>query len=64
LREKFLFEVFDSHVNKIKNKIQNQKISLIIDESPDFMRRPALNVLTSFFDFEKKENFVIENSNS
>jgi hypothetical protein len=63
LREKFLFEVFDSHVNKIKNKIQNQKISLIIDESPDFMR-PALNVLTSFFDFEKKENFVIENSNS
>jgi hypothetical protein len=59
LREKFLFEVFDSHVNKIKNKIQNQKISLIIDESPDFMGRPALNVLTSFFDFEKKEKKIL-----
>jgi len=59
LREKFLFEIFKSHVNKIKDKIKKKKISLIIDESPDFMGRPALNILTSFYDFEKREKKIL-----
>jgi hypothetical protein len=52
IRDKYLPEVYDSHINAIKSKIGNKKLSLIIDESPDMKGRPVLNILISFFDSE------------
>lgn len=59
IRVKYLPEVYESHVNTIKYKIENKKLSLIIDESPDMKGRPALNVLVSFFDSEINDKRIL-----
>jgi DNA-binding ferritin-like protein (Dps family) len=55
IRDKYLPEVYESHVKAIKNK----KLSLIIDECPQISGRPALNVLISYFDSEIKDKRIL-----
>ena len=59
LKDKYLQKVFVSHIDAIKTKIHDQKITLIIDESPDLMGRPALNILASFFDYETRQKRIV-----
>jgi hypothetical protein len=47
-REKYLDQVFSSHIEEIKLTIKSE-ISVILDESPDLLGRPTVNVLFSFF---------------
>ncbi len=54
LRDQYLDRVFETHLNYIKSNIEDQKISLIVDESPDLLDRKTVNTLISFFN--KKEN--------
>ncbi len=41
-REKYLDEVFSSHIEEIKLRIKSEKISAILDESPDLLGRPTV----------------------
>ena len=50
LSNKYLKEVYDDHMTHLKELIIDQKICLIIDESPDVLGRPAVNTLISFYD--------------
>jgi hypothetical protein len=57
-REKYLDEVFSSHIEQIKLRIKSEKISVILDESPHLLGRPTVNVLFSFFDERVKTKSV------
>uniref|UniRef100_A0A1X7U6P4 DUF4371 domain-containing protein n=1 Tax=Amphimedon queenslandica TaxID=400682 RepID=A0A1X7U6P4_AMPQE len=50
IASKYLPEIFESHMNFLKEKIIDQKLSLILDESSDVIGRPAVNTLASFYD--------------
>ena len=61
---KYLVEVFESHVEEIKSQIQGKKITIIVDESPDLLGRPTVNVFASYSN-EKDQNkkvFLIDMS--
>uniref|UniRef100_A0A1X7TIJ3 DUF4371 domain-containing protein n=1 Tax=Amphimedon queenslandica TaxID=400682 RepID=A0A1X7TIJ3_AMPQE len=50
IASKYLPEIFESHMNFFKEKMIDQKLSLILDESSDVIGRPAVNTLASFYD--------------
>lgn len=49
IASKYLPEIFESHMNFLKEKMIDQKLSLILDESSDVIGRPAVNTLASSF---------------
>ena len=42
----------------IKGKIADQKICFILNESPDVLGRPALNILITFYDPQRNPKVV------
>jgi hypothetical protein len=58
LADKYLVEVFNKHINFIKDTIKDEKITIIIDESPDIMGRKTVNALFSFFNAQKREKNI------
>ena len=58
LASKYLPEVYQQHKEVIKFRLQDQKICVIADESPDVMGRPAVNTLLSYYLVEKNEKAV------
>ncbi len=50
LYQKYLPEIYSSHIIWIKNNSIGKNISLIIDESSDILGRPAVNTFVSFYD--------------
>jgi hypothetical protein len=59
LRTNYLPNLFNNHINFIKNIVSERKISLIIDESPDIIGRKTVNTLISFYNGLKKEKMVL-----
>jgi hypothetical protein len=53
-REKYLDQVFSSHIEEIKLRIKSEKIFVILD----LLGRPTINVLFSFFDERVKTKSV------
>jgi hypothetical protein len=55
LADKYLVEVFNKLMNFIKDTIKDEKITIIIDESPDIMGRKTVNTYFSFFNAQERE---------
>ena len=49
LSRKYLPEIYEQHISSVKEKIARRRISVILDESPDVIGRPAINTLISFY---------------
>ena len=60
MASKYLPEVYQQHKEVIKFRIQDQKVCIIADESPDILGRPAVNTLLSYYVAEKNEKAVTE----
>lgn len=59
MREKYLPEIFATHVDHKKLNIVDQKVCLILDESSDIIGRPAVNTLISFYNSSTKNKCVL-----
>ena len=58
MREKYLPEIFATHMDHIKQNI-DQKVCLILDESSDIIGQPAINTLISFYNSSTKNKCVL-----
>ena len=58
MREKYLPEIFATHMDHIKQNIVDQKVCLILDKSSDIIGRPAVNTLISFYNSSTKNKCV------
>ena len=59
MREKYLPEIFATHMDHIKQNIVDQKVCLILDESSDIIGRLAVNTLISFYNSSTKNKSVL-----
>jgi hypothetical protein len=59
LEQKYLPEVYAQHKELIKQKINNRKLSIISDESPEVLGRPAVNTLFCYHNKEKNTKEVV-----
>ncbi len=58
LRRDYLPKVFKCQQNYIREMINDRKISIVIDESPDIIGRKTVNTLITFFDEKTKSKKV------
>lgn len=58
LRKQYLGDVFNEHLNKLKEEFANKPISIIIDETTDVRARSIVNVL---FNYQNKTKLVSVN---
>lgn len=58
LRSKYLTEVFEKHMEDIREDIGDSKVSVIIDESPDVTGVPTVNTLVCFYSPNRKQKQI------
>lgn len=59
LEQKYLPEVYAQHKDLIKRQISDRKLSIIIDESPEVLGRPAVNTLFCYHNQENNAKEVV-----
>ena len=59
LEQKYLPEVYARHKDLIKQRISSQKLSIIVDESPEVLGRPAVNTLFCYHNEENNTKEVV-----
>lgn len=59
LHSKYLKEMFDKHMNNIKEDFDQSKISVVVDESPGITGVPTVNTLTRYYSPSRKEKHAL-----
>ncbi len=59
LRDKYLNDNYNKHIDCIKEEIENQKFGLVFNESPDIMGRKTVKTLIAICDNKSKPKSIL-----